>query len=83
MDTITIITLDLLTTDSVSVITELQAIINDKLYTLEKKRQAYVNSPLGRTAIIADLPEEYMTAIFALWGDTPTIKDPPKPEEIN
>lgn len=83
MDTNIIITLDLLTTDSVSVITELQAIVNNKLYTLEKKRKAYVNSPLGRAAIIADLPEEYMTAIFALWGDTPTIEDPPKPEEIN
>lgn len=83
METNKIITLDLLTTDSVSVITELQTKIDDKIYTLDTLRQAYVNSPLGRTAIIADLPEEYMTAIFALWGDTPTIKDPPKSEEIN
>lgn len=83
MDTITKFTLDLLTTDSVSVVTEKQIEIDGKIYTLETSRRAYVNSPLGRTNIIADLPEEYMTAIFALWGDIPTIEDPPMPEEIN
>lgn len=83
METNSKITLDLLTTDSVCVITEIEVEINGKIYNLENSRQAYVNSPLGRTNIIADLPEEYMTAIFALWGDTPTIEDPPMPEEIN
>lgn len=83
METTTVITLDLLNINSVSVISELQTELNGKVYTLEKNRRTYVNSPLGRAAVIADLPDEYMAAIFALWGDAATIEDPPKPEEIN
>ena len=37
---------------------------------------AYVNSPTGRKQLSEILPEEYVTAVLALWGETPTVSDP-------
>jgi hypothetical protein len=36
-------------------------------------RRAYVNSTQGRTQVQAEIAEPYKTAIFAVWGDSPTI----------
>ena len=35
----------------------------------------YRNSEQGRAAVITDLPEQYATAIMAVWGDTPTVTE--------
>jgi hypothetical protein len=36
-------------------------------------RRAYVNSADGRSQVQAEIAEPYKTAIFAVWGDSPTI----------
>ena len=38
-------------------------------------RRAYVNSVQGRAQVQAEVPEPYCTAIFTVWGDTPTIDE--------
>lgn len=81
IETYTEITLDLLTTASVSVLTKTYADINGvKTQVGENVRKAYANSPTGRERIKADLPEEYYNTVLTLWGDTPLFEDPKKPE---
>jgi len=36
-------------------------------------RRAYINSTDGRSQVQAEIAEPYKTAIFAVWGDSPTI----------
>lgn len=36
-------------------------------------RCAYVNSDRGRSEIAAALEEPYLSAVMAVWGDTPTV----------
>ena len=70
------ITLDMLTADSVSVKTQRYADIEGQEYPIgEPHRKAYVNSTRGREEVMAELPEAQKTAIFAVWGDTPTVTE--------
>jgi hypothetical protein len=70
------ITLDLLTQDSVSIKKQNVTTINGVEYELgEPNRKAYVNSIEGREEVKAELEEKYITAIFSVWGDSPTIKE--------
>lgn len=70
------ITLDMLTQDSVSVKKQNVTIINDKEYVLgEPWRKAYMNSIEGRAEVQKELQEKYVTAIFSVWGDTPTVEE--------
>jgi len=69
--------LDALTPESVGVRKEKFVIIDG----VEEKigdpwRRAYVNSPSGRQQVQDEVPEPYRAAIFAVWGDTPTVADP-------
>ena len=77
MNKTTTITLDLLNTNSVSVIRETEVEMDGQLYSLGRYRTAYSNSPSGRSRIESELPDIYAAAVFAVWGDTPTIDDPP------
>lgn len=36
---------------------------------------SYDNSVLGRELVNVEVPEPYKTAIFVVWGDSPTIED--------
>jgi hypothetical protein len=72
------ITLDTLTQDSVSVKKQQYITVDGKEYFIgETWRRAYVNSTNGRTQVQAEVPEPYRSAIFAVWGDTPTVADNP------
>lgn len=71
-------TLEQLTADSVNVLIVSSAKVNGKMYELERTRMCYCNSPIGREQIVNDLPEQYANAVFAVWGDTPTLSDPEK-----
>lgn len=71
---ITKISLDMLTTDSVSV--KKQQYINQEgiEYIVGRPwRRAYVNSEEGRRKIQEELPEPYLSAVMAVWGDEPTV----------
>lgn len=79
MDKQTVITLDQLGVDSVSVITETQITVDGSKYILNRSRKAYTNSIIGRRLISAELPAAQATAVFAVWGNNPTVEDPEPP----
>jgi hypothetical protein len=71
------ITLDMLTKDSVSVKKQQYIEQNEQEYPIGQPwRRAYVNNTSGRAQVQAEVAEPYKTAIFAVWGDTPTVDDP-------
>jgi hypothetical protein len=71
------ITLDMLTADSVSLKKQRYETVDGAEYAIgEPWRRAYVNSALGRAEVEAEISDPYKTAIFAVWGDTPTVDDP-------
>ena len=71
--------LDILTQDSVSIRKQQFAVIDGKEYPIgEPWRRAYVNSVQGRTQVQAEVPEPYQSAIFAVWGNAPTVPDNPE-----
>ena len=69
-------TLEQFTTESVNVITVSTATIDKERREVGRSRMAYVNSPTGRKQLSEILPDEYVTAVLALWGETPTVSDP-------
>jgi hypothetical protein len=70
------IVLDMLSQDSVSVKKQQYTTIDGIEYAIgEPWRRAYVNSTSGRVAVQAELPQAQQDAIFAIWGDTPTVTD--------
>lgn len=71
---ITRITLDMLTETSVSVKTQKYIEDGGVEYAVgEPHRRAYVNSERGRAEIAAELPEPYLSAVLAVWGEAPTV----------
>lgn len=40
------------------------------------RRVAYSNCPDGRERVQSLLPEEYVNAVFAVWGSEPTLENP-------
>jgi hypothetical protein len=68
------ITLDGLTQDSVSLKKQNYVEVEGELqFVGQPWRRAYVNSEQGRAQIVAEIPEPYKSAVFAVWGDVPTI----------
>ena len=68
--------LEQLTAESVNVVEISIATINKKPHEIGRSRMAYVNSPAGRKQLTDKLPEEYVKAVMALWGENPTLSDP-------
>lgn len=68
--------LEQLTAQSVNVVETLFATINKQLCEIGRSRMAYVNSPIGREKLAAAIPEEFVNAVMALWGNSPTVVDP-------
>lgn len=70
------IIIDMLTQDGVCVKKQNYTTINEVEYLIgEPSRKAYVNSTRGRTEVQEELDTKYVTAIFAVWGDTPTVSE--------
>ena len=71
------ITIDALTKNSVSVKRQKTITAEGSIYEIgEPHRCAYVNSVTGRKQLAAELPEPYLSAVLAVWGDAPTVEDP-------
>ncbi|MCL1903982.1 MAG: hypothetical protein FWF94_06160 [Oscillospiraceae bacterium] len=66
------ITLDMLTSESVSILTQ-RFIEGEQLG--KDHRQAFSNSVHGRAGIAAALDESHLTAVMAIWGESPTIEE--------
>lgn len=68
------ITLDMLTSNSVSAMRQNYVTVDDIEYPIgDPWRRAYVNSVSGRAAVQDELPQAQQNAIFAVWGDEPTV----------
>lgn len=77
MDIKTKITLDMLTTDSVSVLKQQYITVDGTdIRVGENVRNAYMNTQTERELLKEILPEEYYNAVMAVWGDTPIIAEP-------
>ena len=77
MDIKTKITLDMLTTDSVSVLRQQYIMVDGTdIRVGENVRNAYMNTQTEREQLKEILPEEYYNAVMAVWGDNPTIAEP-------
>lgn len=71
--------IELLTEQTVSVVVVKSVEVDGREYEIERVRKAYNNSATDREVLINDIGEPYTSAIFALWGDTATVADPPAP----
>ena len=68
--------LDMLTSDSVSILQKKYFEFNNQKYYLDNVRNAFMNSTSGREAVADILPGEYYNAVIAVWGSAPTVDDP-------
>lgn len=77
-------TVDMLTIYSVSILTQQFVDIDGKETQVgENHRCAYVNSESGRNELQEKEPEEVVNSVMAIWGDTPTVSEPPMEVEEN
>lgn len=68
--------LEKLTNDNVNIIIITSIELNNTIYEIKRSRICYSNSPTGRNLVVEKLPQQYQEAIFAIWGEEPTVKNP-------
>ena len=69
-------TLDMLNENSVSVKAQRFTSVDEVEYPIgQPHRKAYVNSTRGRQEVQDELAQQQQNAIFAVWGDTPTVDE--------
>ena len=68
--------LDMLTSDSVSILRKNYIEFGGQKQYTGNTRNAYMNSTSGRKAVAGILPSEYYNAVIAVWGSAPTVQDP-------
>lgn len=74
MDIIKKVTVDMLTDKSVSILMQNFVQIDDQEKQLgENHRKAYANTEAGRQALMSEQEETTVQAVFAIWGDAPTV----------
>lgn len=74
MELIEKISIDMLNTSSVSILKQQFVVVNGVSQQVENNwRRAYENSVSGRESLSTEVPEPYLSAIMAVWGDTPTV----------
>lgn len=68
------VTVDMLTSESVSILTQQFVDIDGEFTQVGKNhRKAYVNTSSGRKAIESEQDDSTVQAVFAMWGDTPIV----------
>lgn len=73
-------TIDHLTTEGVSILTQRFTIVDGiKTQVGENHRCAYSNSASGRDRLIATEPVEVAETILTVWGSEPTVEEPEIP----
>lgn len=74
MDILKKVTVDMLTDKSVSILTQNFVEVDGKETQLgENYRKAYTNTESGRGTLMAEQEEATVQAVFAIWGDVPTV----------
>lgn len=67
-------TVDMLTNNSVSILTQKFIDINGvKTQVGDNHRCTYVNSKIGRQYLREQESQNVVDSVFAIWGDTPTV----------
>ena len=70
------ISLDALNENSVTVKTQQYIEVDGKaLHVGELHAKAYANSERGRTELADEVQEPYISAVLAVWGEEPTVKE--------
>lgn len=76
MEIRTKIYLDALTENSVTVKSQRYIVVEGEEMNIgEIHAKAYPNGEGGRTELMAELPEPFVTAVLAVWGDAPTVEE--------
>lgn len=75
-------TVDMLTSDSVSILTQ-KFIKEEERFSQvgEDHRKAYVNSETERKELMENEPTEVVESVMAFWGDMPTVLEPKVTDE--
>ena len=74
MEIKTRISLDVLNEYSVTVKTQqYMELEGEELNVGELHARAYANSERGRAELAEEVPEPYLSAVLAVWGDEPTV----------
>ena len=74
MDIKTRISLDVLNENSVTVKTQRYTVMDGEEVNIgEIRARAYPNSERGRAELAEEVPEPYLSAVLAVWGDEPTV----------
>lgn len=69
------ITIDMLNSDSVSVLKQQFININNTLMQVGGNvRNAYMNNSEGRSTLRTVLTDDYYNAVIAVWGSTPSVQ---------
>ena len=69
-------TVDMLSTESVSILTR-KVLIDGG----ENHRRTYLNSVSGREELLKEQTENVVNAVFAIWGSEPVVEEPIIEEE--
>ena len=71
------LTLDMLTTDGVSVLKQQYITVDGTdIKVGDNIRNAYMNTQSERELLKVKLPVEFYNAVIAVWGDTPIVAEP-------
>ena len=74
MDIKTRVYLDMLTENSVTVKTQRYTVMDGEEVTVgEIHARAYPNNERGRAELAEEVPEPYLSAVLAVWGDETTV----------
>ncbi len=75
-------TVDMLSTESVSILTRKVPIDGEvKSQVGENHRRTYLNSVSGREELLKEQTENVVNAVFAIWGSEPVVEEPIIEEE--
>lgn len=75
-------TVDMLSTESVSILTRKVLIDGEvKSQVGENHRRTYLNSVSGREELLKEQTENVVNAVFAVWGSEPVVEEPIIEEE--
>ena len=76
MDIKTRVYLDMLTENSATVKTQRYTVMDGEEVNIgEIHARAYPNSERGRAELAEEVPEPYLSAVFAVWGDESKVKE--------
>lgn len=76
MEVLTKVTIDMLTSESVSILTQKYVTIEGvDTQVGENHRKAYVNSKSGRAGLQGEQTSDVVNAVLAIWGNAPTVTE--------